>query len=80
VTRYLVPAAFVAATIWVSWYNAGHADSKVMVPLVDVIFPAAAGNPQKLGERSVQVMAGVSAFLFLLAVTEHVRALRRQPE
>lgn len=78
-TRYFLPAAFIAATVWVSWYNTGHADRKVIAPLVDVIFPSAAGNPQQLGERSVQLMAGVSAALLLFTVAEHVRALRRQP-
>lgn len=76
-TRYFLPAAFLAATAWVSWTNGQPGDTKVVVPFVDVIFPEAAGSPALLGERSVWLMGGATAVLLLLAGVDHVRALRK---
>jgi hypothetical protein len=63
----------------VSWYNAGHETSKILVPLVDQVFPAATDDPSALGDRSVQVLFGASLLVLALTVAEHVAALRQNP-
>ena len=78
-SRYLVPASFFGATAWVSWYNGAHETSKILLPLVDVFFPASVDDPGQMGARSVQVLFGVSVVVLAFTVREHVRALRSPP-
>jgi hypothetical protein len=74
-SRYVVPVAFLAATLWVGWYNRSHGASKVLLPMVDVVFPQA--GPQELGEHSLQAMIGATVAVTALTVWEHVRAVRK---
>ncbi|MEZ4240181.1 MAG: hypothetical protein R3F59_29315 [Myxococcota bacterium] len=60
-----------------SWYNQGHEDSKILVPMVDAVFPAAAGDPAALGERSVQVLFAATLLVLTVTVVQHVQDLRR---
>jgi hypothetical protein len=62
-SRYVVPVAFLAATLWVGWYNRSHGASKVLLPMVDVVFP--------------QAMIGATVAVTALTVWEHVRAVRK---
>ena len=77
-TRYFVPALFVAATAWAWNYNATHTDRKLLFPLVDTIFPEAAGDPAALGTRSVQLLGGVTGLFWVLAIRDHVRSALRK--
>lgn len=63
-----------------SWYNAGHEDTKILFPLVDTLFPAARDDPGALGDRSVQVLFGASLVVLAITVAEHVAALRSPAE
>lgn len=78
-SRYFMPALFFAATGWVSWYNDSHETSKIFIPMVDVLFPAAADDPDQLGDHSVQVLFFVSVAVLVITAVEHAIALRRRP-
>jgi hypothetical protein len=78
-TRYFAPAMFLAATIWVGWYNRTHGASKILIPFVDILFAGDADDRQALGERSVQVLFAATLVVLGLTVIEHVRALRAPP-
>ena len=71
--RYLTPILFFAATGFVFWYNAGHADSKVVVPFIEVLVPSTAGDPAAMGQASGFVFLGLSVLLTALAVLRHAR-------
>lgn len=75
-SRYLVPVVFLASTAWVAWHNQQGGDVLV-VPFVDVLFPAAAHDRALMGARSAQILAVVTALLFGITIVEHVRDLRR---
>jgi hypothetical protein len=62
--RFLTPILFAAAGAWVLYYNGSHADSVLLLPMIDQIDPSTAGNPQAQGQRSAQILfalAGVFA-------------------
>lgn len=71
--RYLTPLMFAAATAWMWHYNGTHDDSKLVLPLVDVIVPEAAGDPAALADASLIGAAGLTALVFVLTVVGHAR-------
>lgn len=77
-TRYVTPLLFVALTAYMRGYNQSHADRKLLIPFVDLLFPEIANDPAALGERSVWVAAGLTAVVTLWTLLEHVRAVRRR--
>lgn len=69
--RWFTPVFFIAATVFVGWYNQNHKDSVLLLPGVDLLAP---GDMQRQGELSVWITGGL-AVLFTLSALR-----RRQPE
>jgi hypothetical protein len=78
-SRYFVPVLFLAATAWLVWQNQ-QGGQVMVVPFVDVLFPATAGKPALMADRSAQLMAAATGLLFLWSIVEHIQALRRREE
>ena len=78
--RYVWPLLFFGAAGWVWQYNGSHSDRKVVFPFVDVIVPSAAGDPQRMGEISAYIVAGLGVILLGFTILDHVRARRVQTE
>jgi hypothetical protein len=62
--RFLTPALFLAAAIYVRHANATDPNRVLVLPLIDVIFPSTSGDPVAQGQATVTalfVLAGVFA-------------------
>lgn len=75
-SRYFAPVVFLAATAWMIWHNQQGGDL-LIVPFVDLMFPATARDRALMAERSAQVMSGITVVLFIWTFIEHLRDLRR---
>jgi hypothetical protein len=78
--RWLWPLLFFGVTGWVAFYNDHHDDRKIIVPFVESLFPDLHGNPAGMGERSVEVLFGLSVLVLLFTIWEQVRAVLRRRE
>lgn len=76
--RYLTPLLFAAATCWMWYYNATHDSSKLVLPLIDVVFPEVMNDPIALADRSFQAAVVITGAVTVLTVLEHLRAIRQQ--
>lgn len=76
--RYVWPLIMLASTGAVWQYNGSHDDSKLLLPGMHLLFPATEGDPVAMGERTIEVMIGVSIVFLLWTVVDHLRAIRRR--
>lgn len=71
--RFVTPALFAAAAVYIGWYNAQHTDRALVLPFLDSLSPGLAGNMAGQGALTVQIFAGLA---IVFTVREVVRALR----
>lgn len=76
-TRYLTPILFFAAAAYVDWHNTSQSGSVLMFPFIDLVYPAAKGDPVQLGKISVWMLVGIGALILTFRLTEEWR-YRRQ--
>jgi hypothetical protein len=76
--RWLWPLLFFAVTGWVAWYDDTHTNQKIVFPFVDTLFPSLHGDPAGMGERSVEILVGLSVLVLLFTIMEQVRAVMRR--
>ncbi|MDP2314921.1 MAG: hypothetical protein Q8P41_18625 [Pseudomonadota bacterium] len=63
--RFLTPALFAAAAVYVGWQNAQHTDRALVLPFLDVVAPGTAGNVAAQGALSVNILWGLAAVFTL---------------
>lgn len=79
-SRFLTPVLFAGAALYVANFNAQHDDRALMLPFMDVLSPAAAGDMHAQGALTVQVLSGLAAVFGLFAVVGFVRDRSRGDE
>jgi hypothetical protein len=47
-------------------------------PFVAVLFPASAGDPAAMGEKSVMIIVALGGILLAFEIVSHIRAIRRR--
>jgi hypothetical protein len=55
--RFLTPGLFLAATIYVAWYNQSHIDRTLVLPGMDAL---AGADPVAQGEATVYALGGLT--------------------
>lgn len=78
--RFLSPVLFAAAGLYVAWYNGNHADRVLMLPFMDVVFPATANDPVAQGAVSWKVLLGLAGIFGVLDAVQWARARRREED
>jgi hypothetical protein len=74
--RFVAPIILYASAAFVFWYNGRGGDDVLIFPFITAIWPAAAGNPQKLSQGTIALISGVAT---LLLVKDLILSLRRKP-
>ncbi|MFZ5475380.1 MAG: hypothetical protein ACOZNI_01285 [Myxococcota bacterium] len=78
--RFLTPLLFAGAGAWVWYYNGHHADSVLLLPMIDVIDPSTAGDMKAQGARSVQILFGLAVAFALWDTAMWLRARNTSQE
>lgn len=77
--RFVAPALFFAAAMYVRHYNSTHRQEKLLVPGLDLI-PALQGDVIAQSEWSWVVLAAIGAILLVLSVFSAVRDAKAAEE
>lgn len=78
--RFLTPILFFAAALYVDWHNNNQANSILMFPFIDTIYPKSQGDPRAMGEASEKlllVLGGLFMVRSVFATYRYRRHLRR---
>ena len=79
-TRYLTPVLFFAAAGYVDWHNGQQSGSVLMFPFIDVLYPAAKGDPALMGRASVWLLIAIGVLTLVYRLTEEWRYRRQLRE
>ncbi|MDP2304837.1 MAG: hypothetical protein Q8P18_02285 [Pseudomonadota bacterium] len=71
--RFITPILFAAAAAYVGWQNGQHTDRVLVLPFLDVIAPATAGDAAAQGALTVQILFGLAV---VFALWEGYRMMR----
>lgn len=74
-SHYGTPVIFAILTGILVQYNATHETRQLLLPLIDVVFPAEADDMHALGRRSIQGAGVLTVLATLWAVVGHARAI-----
>lgn len=74
--RFLSPIILYTSAAFVFWYNGRGGDDVLIFPFITAIWPAAAGNPEKLSHGTIALISGVAT---LLLIKNLIVGLRRKP-
>jgi hypothetical protein len=77
-TRFIVPLLMYATAGYLHWYNAGHADRKILFPFLELV-PALKGNIGQQATVSFTLLCALATAMLLWAAFDYFRALRRNP-
>ena len=72
--RFVTPALFAAAAVYIGWYNAQHTDRALVLPFLDSLSPSVAGNMAAQGALTVQVFGGLALVFTVREVVRYFRS------
>lgn len=78
-SRYIGPAIFLAAAVWVYQHNQGASGSILLLPFVDLV-PGYEEDVVAQGRLSWQILLGLGGFYLLTRVVGHLRELRARKD
>ena len=76
--RFLTPILFAAAAVGVGMYNAQHTDRALVLPFLDVLDPAGANDPARMGMLTVQVLGGIAVIFGIWDGVSWLRSRRSE--
>ncbi len=74
--RYFTPLLFLAAGGFVGWYNNANAESVVLLPFLENIFPSLEGDLPAQGRVTMLIFMALGLVLLLWNGFQHMRQLR----
>ena len=66
--RYATSILFIAAGLFILWHNATYADRVLLIPGVDMLWKAAANDPQEQGKISAIIFMSLGGAGLLWAI------------